>query len=281
MNPAEEKMRILIVDDEAEFLESSARALGRRGFEVSKALDGSAALAMVKDQEFDAMVLDLKMPGLDGEEVFRQVQKDHPDLPVIMLTGHGSVPHAFTTAKKGIADYIAKPCDMDELASRIRKVIQNAKARERTARGTPGEGRIRLLLVDDEVGLLESLGSLLGRRQMDVSTAGTPTQAFEILNGKLIDVVVLDLRLPEMDGLEMLKLVKKNYPETEVLLLTGYPSVNSALEGIKLGAYAYVTKPVEPEELVTKIRSAYERRQESVEKKRENILDEIKKRYAE
>jgi DNA-binding response OmpR family regulator len=275
MRDAEKRTKVLLVDDEEEFLESSAKALGRRGFDVFKAPDGASALEKVGKEQFDAMILDLKMPGIDGEEVFRRVQRDHPELPVIMLTGHGSVPHAFTTAKKGIADYIAKPCDMDELALRIRKVIESAGAQKLGE----GEEDIRVLLVDDERELLESLGPVLGRRRMDVSTAQTPSLAFEILKQKPIEVAVLDVRLPEMDGLEVLKLMKKEFPQVEVILLTGFPSVSSALEGVKGGAYAYVTKPVEPDELVAKIRAARERRQANLESARAKTVDEIKKRY--
>jgi DNA-binding NtrC family response regulator len=282
MNNDKKSIRILMVDDEIDFLESSTRALVRRGFEVLHALDGLTALQMVGEEVFDVVVLDLKMPGIDGEEVFRRIRESRPDLPVIMLTGHGSVPHAFETAKKGIADYIAKPCDMDELEGRIHKVLEIKRDRsgQTMSQDVPGE-KIHVLIIDDDDGILKSLRSVLEHRHMEVSTARTPSTAFRILKESMIDVVLLDVRLPEMDGMEVLKHIKRSYPSIEVLLLTGYPSVDTALEGVNQGSYAYITKPADPDELAAKIRRANEARQESIRREQQKIVDEMTRKYPE
>lgn len=94
------KIKLLLVDDEEEFLTASSQALGRRGFDVEIAPNGVTALEMVEKSEFDVLVLDVKMPDIDGIEVFKQIRETLPDLPVVLLTGHSSIDDAFQTSKK-------------------------------------------------------------------------------------------------------------------------------------------------------------------------------------
>jgi len=277
-----ESVKLLIVDDEEEFLESSARALGRRGFEVNTAVDGATALEIMKQRDFDVVVLDLKMPGMDGEEVFDRIHKDRPSTPVIMLTGHGSVPHAFKTSKKGIADYIAKPCDMDELADRIRKAVSMARRHKKTFRdetATDLASMVRVMLVDDEVDFLSSMRSALERRNMNVTIAESGAQALERLKDAPIDIAVIDVKMPGMDGLELLKRIKKELPDVKAILLSGHPSVSAALEGIKHGASEYLEKPPEVESLVATIRRLSRQRQEDIAEQQKKLIEEIRSRY--
>jgi DNA-binding NtrC family response regulator len=144
------RTRLLLVDDEEEFLRSSSQALGRRGMEVQTAPDGATALAMLAGGEFDVVVLDLKMPGMDGEAVFDRIMATTPGFPVIMLTGHGSIPHAFQTSKKGISDYVAKPCDIDDLAARILAAVDRAQ-RDSGAEGRDEEAETRRKSLIEEI----------------------------------------------------------------------------------------------------------------------------------
>lgn len=115
-----ERIRILLVDDEAGYVSVLAKRMARRGIDVTSALSGSAAIQILRKQAFDASVLDLKMEDMDGIEVLKIFKKMDPEMPVIMLTGHGSE----TAAREGIAfgayDYLTKPCDLEELISKIR-----------------------------------------------------------------------------------------------------------------------------------------------------------------
>jgi DNA-binding NtrC family response regulator len=115
---------VLLVDDEVEFLSATQRALERRGFDVTTATNGQAALEMVEHRAFDVVVLDGKMPGLSGEQVFHELRARWPDLPVVMLTGHGTIREAFETSKKGLYEYLSKPCDVDGLAALLRRAGQ-------------------------------------------------------------------------------------------------------------------------------------------------------------
>lgn len=119
---------------------------------------------------------------------------------------------------------------------------------------------IRLLIVDDEVGFVNILTKRLSRRNMEVTSAYTGTEAIQILRKQDFDVAVLDLKMEEMDGIEVLKIFKKMDPKMVVIMLTGHGSEKAAREGIEFGAFDYLTKPCELKELLAKIREAYQER---------------------
>ena len=119
---------------------------------------------------------------------------------------------------------------------------------------------IRLLIVDDEVGFVNILAKRLRRRNMEVASAYTGTEAIQTLRKQDFDVAVLDLKMEEMDGIEVLKIFKKMDPKMVVIMLTGHGSEQAAREGIEFGAFDYLTKPCELEELMAKIREAYQER---------------------
>ena len=282
MNDKLKLSKLLIVDDEREFLESSARALSRRGFDVHTAPDGASALAMVSRLDFDAVVLDLKMPGIDGEEVFDRIHRDHPSVPVVMLTGHGSVPHAFKTSKKGIADYVAKPCDMDDLASRIRKAVGAAEGGGAVIPGEAGTDLasvVNVLVFSPEPDLLSSLKDVLGRRNMNVTAAEREEKATTELRARPFDVVVADVSRADADGLDFLKKIGEITPHVKVILMSERPSARVALNAVRSGASEYLSKPPHIENLVALIRQLYRRRQEDVEEERTRLVEEIRRRY--
>jgi len=119
---------------------------------------------------------------------------------------------------------------------------------------------IRLLIVDDEVGFVNILTKRLSRRNMEVTSAYTGTEAIQALRKQDFDVAVLDLKMEEMDGIEVLKIFKKMDPKMVVIMLTGHGSEQAAREGIEFGAFDYLTKPCELEDLMAKIREAYQER---------------------
>jgi DNA-binding NtrC family response regulator len=279
------KIKLLMVDDEEEFLISSSRALSRRGFEVDMAPNGVTALEFIDRQKFDVIVLDVKMPDIDGIEVFRQIREKQPDMPVVLLTGHSSIDDAFQTSKDGIADYLAKPIDIDKLAEVINRVISNADARtkdrSRLADYRETDEPIKVMLIDDEADFLESMRKVLQRRNMEVVTAENGPDALSLLKDNLVDVAIVDIKMQGMDGLEVLKRIKRSFPSIEVILLTGHPSVETAMEGIKLGANEYMKKPPDIDELAGTIRKLYRNRQEIIIQQQKLLIEEIRRRYPE
>ena len=117
-------------------------------------------------------------------------------------------------------------------------------------------GRIKLLLVDDEVGYVDVLSNRMGKRNIDVTKALNGTEAIQALRKQDFDVAVLDLKMEDMDGIEVLKVFKKMVPSLPVIMLTGHGSEQAAREGIEGDAFDYLTKPCELEELIEKIKEA-------------------------
>jgi DNA-binding NtrC family response regulator len=111
----ESKIKLLIVDDEVQFLDSIAERLELRGFNVTKVNRATDAVIIARDEKFDLALLDLKMPGMDGKELLDILKQEHKHLEVIMLTGHGSVESAVECTKLGAFGYLAKPYELDQL----------------------------------------------------------------------------------------------------------------------------------------------------------------------
>jgi len=111
---------ILLVDDEVPFVEAMTRRLKKRNLTVLSAFSGGEALEkLAGDASIDVVVLDVKMPGMDGIETLREIKKRHPLTEVVMLTGHATVETAIDGMKLGAFDYLMKPCDMDELLAKV------------------------------------------------------------------------------------------------------------------------------------------------------------------
>lgn len=118
------KLRVLLVDDEEEFVETLADRLEMRDLEASTAHNGEEALSVVEKEEPDVIVLDLKMPGIDGIEVLRRVKKAYPHVEVIILTGHGSDKDEEAARNLGAFSYMKKPVDLDVLVPRIKNAFK-------------------------------------------------------------------------------------------------------------------------------------------------------------
>jgi len=265
---------MLLVDDESDFLESTSRALERRGFQVTRAQNGLSALAELERGTFDIAVVDVKMPGMDGLELFRTIRQRLPELPVVILTGHGSIRDAFQTTKEGLYQYLTKPCEIEELAVLARRAAGGKKMVEVPDPAADLQGA-RVLLVDDEVELTRSLAKVLGRRGLRVTTASNGGEALALFGERRFDLVVLDVKMPQVGGVEVLRRIKAVDPSVEVILLTGHPSVRTAVEGLESGAFDYLLKPPEIETLLAKLEEAYLRRRDRLQREREAMLREI------
>ncbi len=133
----------------------------------------------------------------------------------------------------------------------------------------------KILLVDDEVVFTDNVSKLLETRGYRVTVVDSGDNAIRMLEQDSFDVVVLDLKMPGMDGIMTLKEMKKLGLFTETLILTGHGSVDTALEAIKLGAYDYLTKPCEIDELVTKIELAWEKKDADEKKDMQEKIQKV------
>jgi DNA-binding NtrC family response regulator len=126
--------------------------------------------------------------------------------------------------------------------------------------------KMRLMLVDDEERFLQTTGKMIRKKGVDVLTANSGEACLEMLTKELVHVIVLDVKMPGMDGVETLKQIKQRYPRIEVIMLTGHATADSAVEGLKSGATDYLQKPTSVEDLIAKAEQAFTRHLDIEEK---------------
>jgi DNA-binding NtrC family response regulator len=298
------KVKVLLVDDEEDYVRTMAERLEMRDVPSRVATSGAEALKMVQAEAPDVMVLDLRMPGIDGMQVLERVKDEHPQVQVIILTGHGSDKEEQEARALGAFEYLQKPADTGQLLDTITaawkrglkvaaELVRDSKrkfdrtmeaaawaeagvadmaveALEEPARAaevpeaaSPApparasrSGALKVLLVDDEEDYVRTMAERMGMRDLGSEVALTGERALEMIEDDVPDVMVLDVRMPGMGGLEVLARVKERHPEVEVIVLTGFGSDEDEHEARRLGAYEYLRKPVDISELVTIIRRA-------------------------
>lgn len=141
------KVRVLLVDDEPGFLEAMQKRLSRRGLLVRVASGGQEALQMLEQAASDVVILDQKMPLMDGMDTLRRIKARYPKIKVIMLTGHATLDSAAAGLALGAHDYLVKPCDLDTLLEQIRSCLDGlGKEALPGDEDTPGNGPRREML---------------------------------------------------------------------------------------------------------------------------------------
>jgi DNA-binding NtrC family response regulator len=122
---------VLLVDDEIEFVETFSERLGMRDLEISKAFSGEEALQVLEsNKNIEIVILDVKMPGMDGIETLAQIKAKFPLIEVIMLSGHTDVESAIDGMKRGAFDYLMKPCDMDQIIAKVTEAATKKQEHE-------------------------------------------------------------------------------------------------------------------------------------------------------
>ena len=133
---------------------------------------------------------------------------------------------------------------------------------------------IQAMLVDDEVEFLDTLTKRLRKRGVEITGVESGEKALQTLEQGQYDVVILDVRMPGIDGIEVLRIIKERYPLMEVIMLTGHANVEVAVQGMELGAFDYLMKPMDIDELLYKVEDAFKKKQ--IQEEKLNILKEMK-----
>jgi len=136
--------KVLLVDDEEEFVETLAERMRNRGMDVATSSSGGTALELIDEGTYDVVVLDLQMPGMDGLEVLTRMKSRQPEIQVILLTGHATVQKSVEAMKQGALEFLEKPIDLAKLA----EIIHEAKAEKMILMEKETEGRIRTILAE-------------------------------------------------------------------------------------------------------------------------------------
>ncbi len=136
----------------------------------------------------------------------------------------------------------------------------------------------KVLLVDDEEEFLEIMAERMRARNIDVTTTTSAKEAIEMIDKNMYDAVVMDFMMPEINGLEALKTIKEKNPEMQIILLTGFATIDKGVEAIKAGAFDFIEKPADLDELSEKIKQAHHKKAVLVDKRdKERVIDMLKK----
>lgn len=123
-------MRVLVVDDETDFLEMTVKRMKKKGIQIEGVPSGYEAVEKINNENFDVVLLDVKMPGMDGVEVLREIKRVKPLIEVIMLTGHASVESGIEGMKLGAFDYLMKPMELDKILETIQDAYKKKSLQE-------------------------------------------------------------------------------------------------------------------------------------------------------
>ena len=233
---AAQKTKILIVDDDRGFLETLKSVLELKGYEVVAAFSGHEALATARESGFDYLLMDIRMPGINGVDTWLEPKKILPDTPAIFMTAYSASELVQKAKDNGALEVFAKPLEMEKLLT----LLENSPHRS-------------LLLVEDNLSLSKSLKTFLESKSYDVALARTAGEAIRMFEKDPSRSVILDMKLDgDYTGMDVLIAIKELNPAVLVILMTGYLNEMSELveKAISRKAYTCLYKPFDPEELI-------------------------------
>ncbi len=231
----ERKLRILIVDDDMRNTRTLCDILTLAGHEPAEASSGAQALELTRTGQFDCVLTDVRMPGMDGVEFHRQLRQLRPGLPVVLMTAYAADDTIQMGLEEGVVGVFSKPLEIANLLG-----FFSALARHQV-----------VAIVDNDPAFCHVLGDILRQRGFNVRPVTDPHVDITALTTDA-QVVLLDLKLNSITGLDLLKIIRQHYPSLPVLMLTAYRqemagTIQTALE---LNASTCLYKPLEIPQLL-------------------------------
>ena len=233
-----QRSKILVVDDNEEFCQNVNDILELKGYEVVTAYDGFKALELVKQDGFDLVIMDIKMPVMDGVETFKKVKEVAPDTPVIMVTAYAVEDLIREALREGAYGSLKKPLDFDKLFSLIERATS--------------EGAM-ILIADDDENLCANMKDVLGAKGYRVCVAYDGNMAIEKAQKNDFAIMLLDMKLPPLNGLETYLSIRDFRPNVVVIIITGYRQEMSELvqRALQENVYACLEKPINMDGLLS------------------------------
>lgn len=229
------KHRILIVDDDQDMTATLALILKEEGYEAIPANNGYAAIKTVKEKRVDLILMDMKMPGLNGVETYKEIRKIRPGVPVVMITAYAPENLVKEALEHNAREVIYKPFDMEEMLELINKLK---------------EGTI-ISIVDDDLISSAKMRDYLEEKGYRVYITTNGTDAVELIKKKKTHIVFIDIEIPPSNGLETYLKIKEINPTTTAVMLAEYRKNAKSLAGeaIRENAFTCLYRPFEIEEI--------------------------------
>lgn len=250
----EKTISILVVDDDRTIRDELEKELKRNFFRTLLAPDGKTAGKILSVEKVDILVLDVNLPDISGLDLLKRVKEENPKCEVIVITGYGTHDIAVTALKLGAIDYIEKPFNNSDLSAALGRAQENlAKNMEL------GEYQNSILVLDDEVQTAERLQKVFEKEGFKTFVAFNGMDALKVIEENKIDVLISDIHMKGMDGNEVLRKAKERYQDIEGIMVTGFKDQVIAINSLRAGAFGYITKPINIEELLLSVNKALER----------------------
>ena len=246
----EGKASILIVDDNVSLCKTMSFVLARKGYAVTTANDGPQAIATVKENPFDVIFMDIKMPLLDGLETYRRIKRIRPEAVVVMMTAYAVEDLVQQALQEGAYGIIYKPLDIEKVVA----IIQEASKAH--------EGAL-VLVVDDDPGTCITLKNILIKKGYQVGIAHTGEEAIAMAQEAAYDAIFIDVKLPTINGLETYLAIKEVNPQAVAIMMTAYRQEMAELveEALNNSAYTCLYKPLDMEQLLRLVDEIRDRKQ--------------------
>ena len=235
-------IKLLVVDDEPGICDILKRVFSPIGFTVLTATNGQSAISIVKKEKPKVVLLDVRMLGMSGLEVLKEIKKIDDSIKVIMVTIMDDEKTKAEAKKLGADDFVTKPFISEHLEEIVmREIAEIIKP--------------RILVVDDEADVVERLSNIILRRfNCIVDKAHNGKVALEKLKEHAVDLVLLDIKMPGLSGIDVIKEAVKFTPQTKILAISAYDSEEVANEALKAGAFDFLPKPLSKEAIELKLK---------------------------
>lgn len=230
---------LLVVDDEVDTCRNLADIFTDLGFRVDVAHDGPSALELARHNPYDIALLDLRMPGMDGLTLYREIKKIRAGTVAIVVTAYASGAVADEAAAAGAWQVLSKPVEFPKLLQLVQQAL----------------GQPLVLVVDDDQDLCANLWDLFRDRGYRVCLAHNPVEAADRLKGRDYKVILIDMKLPSSDGTVVFRLVQETNPQARTIAITGFRSEMEGLvdQVVAEGADAVCYKPFDVPQLLTTV----------------------------
>jgi diguanylate cyclase (GGDEF)-like protein len=222
-------VNVLIVDNDVSMLETIGDVFQDRGYNVAMVEDGRRAIKLVSRRYFDVVLMDIRMPGINGLETYKEVKKIIPTAAVIMMTGDSKEELVKKTIEEGAYAVIYKPFNV----KKVIKIVEEALRKP------------VILIVDDRVEDRETLRDILAGGGYRVVLAKDGYEAVGFAQKGNFDVILLDIKMPGMDGVKTLERIKEFRPEAGVIMMTAYSMEEFVEDSLRKGAYTCLFKPID------------------------------------
>lgn len=231
-----ENTKLLIVDDDVNFGYTLSKVLAKKGYETTTAKDGFRALELMKENEFDTVLMDIKMPAMNGVETYKKIKEIRPSTVVIMMSAFSVEDLIREAVKEGAYAVIRKPFEIETIINMIEKAKSGAL----------------LAIVDDDPGICKSMKNVLEKKGYSVTTCATGEEAISLARMRPQDIIFIDMKLPILNGLEVFSEIKKINPKAVAVIMTAYRQEMDELvkQALKKGAYACLYKPFDMDEVI-------------------------------